>query len=312
MIANVPGDGTIVVLTGKAYTEIDGLASVLAYTDLLRLEGKDSVAVLPGPINRTVTDEIKKWPLRFETQLPKMNNKQLVVMDMSDVKYFSGFIPEEQIVELYDHHAGFESYWQEKLSDKAKIEKVGSCATLIWEEYQKRNQSKNISPVNANLLYTAIISNNLNMFSSVTDQRDKDALNNLKKYTSLPSNWVEHYFREQEKSVFSDPEKTIKEDTKIVTIGNPPIKIVIAQLELWNSKEFFDKYLSEVKTSIVGFGEDLWFLTSPSISEGKNYLFTTSAETKLLLQKVLNVKFEGDLAVTNKLLLRKEILKMLL
>lgn len=310
-MANIKSAQTI-VLTGKAYTEIDGLACVLAYTDLLKLEGKNVVAVLPGPINRTVTEDIKKWPLHFETELPDLENKTLVVMDMSDTKYISGFIPEEQITELFDHHSGFEDYWQKKLGDKAKIQKVGSCATLIWEEYKKRHQDKNISPVNANLLYTAIISNNLNMFSSVTDQRDRDALKELKGYTNLPSNWVEQYFRDQEKTVFTDPERTIKEDTKIVTLSNPPIKIAIAQLELWNSKEFIGKYLAEAKSNLINLGENLWFFTSPSISEGKNYLYTTSAETKLLLDKILKVKFDGDIAITDKLYLRKEIIKLLL
>lgn len=43
---------------------------------------------------------------------------------MSDPEKISNFAPLDQIVEIYDHHSGFESYWEERLGKKAKIELI--------------------------------------------------------------------------------------------------------------------------------------------------------------------------------------------
>src|SRR3989344_4504224 len=55
----------IIVTTGQPFTDIDALACAIAYTELLRLEGKDAEAVLPGPLNKSITNEIKSWNLKF-------------------------------------------------------------------------------------------------------------------------------------------------------------------------------------------------------------------------------------------------------
>ena len=61
----------------------------------------------------------------------------------------------------------------------------------------------------------------------------------------------------------------------------------------------------------MSFGNPKWLLTSPSISEGKNYIYSKNEEIKKLLAKTIKAKFVGDLGTTNKLWLRKEILKKL-
>jgi hypothetical protein len=52
-------------------------------------------------------------------------------------------------------------------------------------------------------------------------------------------------------------------------------------------------------------------MTAPSISEGKNYLFTKSKDIKEVLENKIGAEFEGDIGVTGKLWLRKEILREL-
>lgn len=49
----------------------------------------------------------------------------------------------------------------------------------------------------------------------------------------------------------------------------------------------------------------------PSISEDKNYMYAKSTEVQKLIQNALGCTFENNLCITDKLILRKEILKAL-
>jgi len=77
------------------------------------------------------------------------------------------------------------------------------------------------------------------------------------------------------------------------------------------SEKFLKSHLKEIERALTSFGSENWFLTSPSINEGKNYLFTKNPEMKKLLEKLIGAKFNGDIGTTDKLWLRKEILKEL-
>ena len=293
----------IVVTTGGRFTDIDGLACCVAYNELLEKEGKKSEVVLPGPFNKSVTEKIRNWNIKFKTE-PTDKKSQYILMDISEEEYFPDFTKCGQVVEVYDHRSGFEKYWEDRLVKNAKIELVGACATLIWEEFVKRIKSPEISSTSANLLYTAIASNTLNFNASVTTERDKEAFSQLKGFTSLPKDWIDVYFRDQQKEILKDPYEAVVNDTKVR-------EITIGQLELWESKPVLDKCLPEIEKALTSFGNPKWFLTSPSISEGKNYLYTKDAEIKKLLSQIIGAKFKGDLGTTKKLWLRKEIVQKL-
>ena len=84
---------------------------------------------------------------------------------------------------------------------------------------------------------------------------------------------------------------------------------MIGQLELWDSQKFLVDNLDEVERALKSFGEELWFLTSPSISEGKNYIYTKNDQIKALLKEKINARFSGDIGTTDILWLRKEIVR---
>lgn len=298
----------LVVTAAQPFTDIDALACAIVYSELLTKEGKKSIAVLPGPLNKSVTQGIKKWQLAFVAK-PAFKEAKYILVDISDPEYFADFVDEKNVIEIFDHRVGFEDYWQKRLGTKSKIDMVGSCATLIWEEFTKRIVPVDISSTSANLLYTAIVSNTLNFKAAVTTQRDVSAFHEIGKFTDLPKNWIERYFSDQDKATLAKPKSSLLNDTK--GIGTTRGDIVIGQLELWNSKEFFAKHLAIAKETLKGFGKPLWFLTSPSISEGVNYLYAESGEIKKLLTETIAAKFEGNIGQTKKLWLRKEILKKL-
>jgi len=101
---------------------------------------------------------------------------------------------------------------------KTLIDTVGSCATLIWEKYKDYNLQNQIDNVSANLLYTAIISNTLNLKAQITNKRDLLAVEELKSFIDLPKNWVMIYFNEVTAQILADPINAIKNVLKIRAI----------------------------------------------------------------------------------------------
>lgn len=295
----------IIVTTGQPFTDIDSLACAIAYAEFYNLIGIKALAVLPGPLNKSITEKIKAWGLEFDKEHKTSKVEKYVMVDISEPEYFATFVDLTNVKEIFDHRHGFEKYWKKKLKDNCHIEMVGSCATLIWEQFIESGLQKHISKVSANLLYTAIASNTLNFKASVTTERDVKAFEELKEFINLPEDWIQTYFSDQDEEVKNSISQALLSDTKI----RPDY--AIGQLELWKARKIIKNNLKEIEKTFLSINNSNWFLTSPSISEGKNYLYTKVPAMKKLLKKTINAKFDGDLGETNKLWLRKEIIAKL-
>ena len=279
------------VTSGTAYTDIDVLACAIAFAEL-----NDCVAVLPGIFNATISESMRNWNLNFKTEFKKSYD-QVVIVDMSNPKYIPAQISEDKIVKVFDHHAGFENYWGER----GKIESVGACATLIFELFR----NKKPSATTANLFFTAIFANTLNFKASVTTKRDKVAFEKLKSFIDLPKNWIEQYYSEIESEIFKNFDTAIQNDTKILENG-----WAIAQIELYDANTFVQKseFLKALEKIMSKYSD--WLLTMPSISEGKNYLFSNSENIKQILSEKMQANWNNGIGKIEKLYLRKEILKI--
>jgi len=95
-----------------------------------------------------------------------------LIVDVSNPECFETFVKENDVVEIFDHHHGFEKQWSSRLGGKSHIDFIGSCATLIWEQYVEHYLENSISTTNANLLRTAIITNTLCLKSNLANKCD--------------------------------------------------------------------------------------------------------------------------------------------
>ncbi|MEI7578432.1 MAG: DHH family phosphoesterase [bacterium] len=300
----------LVVTSGCNYADIDVLACVVAYTELQRLLGKNAVTLLEAPFNESVPRTIRSWEMPIVRKYVAEGGDQFAVVDVSEAKYFAKFIQEEQIAVLIDHHFGHEDYWQQKLGNNSIIEPVGSCATLIWEEWRKANcvlkqVQDRISKLSANLLYTAIISNSLNLQAQITKESDRQAAEELLQYTDLPKNWLEVYYQEVEQIILESGTNLIQ--LAINYKDYPSFRMTMGQLELWDGKTFIYKYREKLLTELKNVQSDYLFYSIPSIGENCNYLLTFRQKERDFLSKLFPVSWNGDIGVTEKLWLRKEI-----
>jgi len=300
-----------VITSGETFADIDVLACAISYSELLTLEGKHNEVVLPGIFNSSITPTIREWNLKYKI-LPSDSASPVVIVDISEFEHVAKFVKFENIIEVYDHRFGFQDFWREKLGSNAHVQLVGACATLIWEEYKKRGFADKISSLSANFLTIAILSNTLNFGSTVTTDRDIKAFEDLNKFTNLSSDWAKQYYAEVERDIYEDVGHAIANDTKTFNLETVPFSVVMGQLELWDASTFLSKFKNETKFALEKFGHPDWFISIPSISEKKNYIYTESEKIRSLLSKIVDITFDGDVGITNKLWLRKEIRKKLL
>ena len=239
-----------IISAGKEFIDIDAFACALAYHELLTKEGKESIVVFSGQLNHSVTNLAKQQSVDFIIDYQLKDNDCIIYVDLSDPKHLAfGEETANQIIELYDHHYGFEEYWENKLGIQSHIEHLGAAATLIWEEFQKRGIASAISAKSANLLSLAIIQNTLNFTSTETNDRDRNAFTELGKHRSMEGGWEAKYFDECAKEMAEHFSATLQNDTKIIEKYFDEYPFVFSQLEITEDpKVFLTQYSAEISS----------------------------------------------------------------
>jgi inorganic pyrophosphatase/exopolyphosphatase len=300
-----------IVTAGQKGADADVLGCAVAYAEILRLEGRDAVAVILGVFTASVTKNVLAWDGIYEKTYESHDGDEFVLVDISEPDYFASFVDTNRIVELYDHRLhGQEERWREQLGTSAHVEAVGSCATLIWEQVVERGHSEKLSLSAKRLLFAAIVSNTLNFKARVTTERDICAYEQLKRLCDLPDDWIPRYFEEQEIAIRANLPTLLAADTKVQPIADGTL-IAIAQLELWDASAFVRNHRETLEKIVGNLGASEWFITLASIQEGKNYLLTRSATAEARLTSKLGVTFNDGIAETSALMMRKELIAAL-
>lgn len=302
----------IYITADGLYSDIDIYACSIAYAELLRLKGKNAIAI----VNTIFTESIPQFLLDLEVSFLNQSNidwkraDSIIILDRSDSDGLQRNIDLSKVIELFDHHFGYENFWSERLGKNAHIEKVGSCATLIWEQIKKSDMQKAISANSLILLYSAIISNTLNFKAGVTTERDIKASEEIKNTANISTDFIEEYFQTVSENTLKSPYDSMLKDVKLVVINGR--QIAIGQLEIWDTSEVEKVLLNEIGDYLPKYEGIPWFVTIASIKEGRNVLISRSDIMKESLSKALGIKWnKGNSIKIDNLLLRKEIIKAL-
>lgn len=304
---------TVIVTSGSAYIDIDVLACSLALSYLYKLCGIESISCHTGKMNGTVPEFIKSEVNDLIVKsLPTFRNSKFALVDVSNPQYFEGFVDNEKIIEIYDHHFGFENYWGEKLGKCSTIEHVGSCATLIWEKYVKLKKAQHLPESIAKLLYLAVISNTLNLQAFVTTQRDIEAKIGIEKLGFLCSDLVSEYYSCIEYQMLNDFRNVLLNDVK--THSWRGVSCFIGQLEVLDSQTLIERYFSTgiatkyMKEKYAPTGQ-FWLVIISDINKGYNYIFTECFKTKRLIERTFSFTFDDNFAKSDRLWMRKELIR---
>lgn len=293
------------------YADIDVYASIIAYADLLNQRGKAARTYIPIPPNYSVPDNLRIKEMEGK-EFNLQPDDQVIILDLSDPDTIHKFVSDNQILELIDHHPGYEDYWHERLGDRAIIEKIGAVATSIFEWWGECWDYNKMSPEIAKLLLSAILDNTTNFYAEINTERDRTAAEKLSKIigTSL-DDFTKTYFNDIKEQVMKDLSKALLQDIKI-TKGLPSANdsFAFGQLTLWDAKDIVKDYQKVI--DIMSPKHQYWLTNIISIADNKNYLLSNSDSILEAFKKVLDGNsLDNGTFVTSKVHLRKEILAKL-
>lgn len=297
---------TTVVTSGRKYIDIDAYASMIAYREFLReITKKPVLAISTAPLNQSIPPKLRqtKYNLDSVKLLPKDCN--YIIVDVSNPEFFDPIIKPERIIEIIDHHTGYETFWQEKLGKAAEIEFIGSVCTVIYEKIKSSGEEGVLDKELCQLLTAGILDNTLNLMSNITTERDCKAYDELVKIGGLDENWRREYFELCFAEISNNLEQAIIDDTKIEHVSES-LPEVFGQIVLPSHAEFDAKILPGIFQPY-----DEWMMNVISLDDGKSYIYyggKDTESTKNKLEKLLGVSARDSMIVLDRFKLRKEIM----
>ncbi len=294
----------IVITSGRKYIDIDAYAGIFAYQKLLQNLGYEVYAMTTAILNESIPESIKRLGYEFN-QVDFTKPTKYIVLDVSHPDFIDTFVQEEDIIEIIDHHTGYEEYWQSK-SVKSHIEFIGSIATIIFEMFEKNQKEDLLDASLCKLLIAGILDNTLNLKSSITTSRDIGAYQKLMTIAQLDEKWGESYFQDCYQDLDSNLEEYLKNDTKIEKVSSY-LPEVFGQLIALDINDIL-KNIDRVRQSFEGYEE--WMLNVISLRDGKSYLFYGSASAKEKLESLFSKKAGDTYLELDICMLRKEIMKL--
>ncbi|ALI04447.1 manganese-dependent inorganic pyrophosphatase [Pseudomonas sp. FW306-02-F02-AA] len=296
-----------VVTSGSAYLDIDAYACCIAYAEWLNLTGVDARAVSSAQPNASVSATVLGWNKHFDDYIPRADD-EFVVMDVSDYHYFDPMVKLDRVVEVIDHHPGFEAYWAETLGPNADIRPIGAAATQVFQRWESSGLLPHISAQSAALLATAILDNTLCFTGLRSTDEDLRAFEVLRPLAGLASDWPERYFLECQAAIEADLPVALVADLKIMR-PQSNLPQVFAQMAVWNAEALVQQHRSAMSRWLSAQGDD-WILNIISIGEAKSYLLVEPVVSQHKLSRLLQVDCQPGLVVVEPPLLRKELLSM--
>lgn len=298
-----------VVTSGSAYLDIDAYACCIAYAELLNRQCIAARAVSNAPLNASISTSVLGWDARLDDYRPVAGD-EYVLMDVSDPDHFDPIVQLENVREVIDHHPGFEHYWSQRLGTAADIQPIGAAATLVFLRWEAADRLPHISSHSAALLATAILDNTLNFTGQMTTPQDTRAYDVLARCASLSAEWPQRYFGECQAAIEADLTGALSADMKRMT-ATPNLPQRIAQMTVWDAGELIHQHHAAIDQWLMTQGED-WLLNAISLRECKSYWLTGSSLSRHKLSRLVDVEWQGPLAVLPRGMQRKELLKLAL
>ena len=300
----------IIVTSGARYIDIDAYACMVAYAELMRHCGERAKAASTAPWNESITGSLRSLQADFASHYQSAYDDRFIMVDVSDPSQFDPIVDPGRVIEVIDHHTGFEQHWASKLGVNCRIEFIGAAATLVYERWQARSKLDLMSAPAAELLAAAIMDNTLYFRAGVTTDRDRAAFRYVAERAGIemPS-WTTRYFSDCQTAIMDDFAGSVANDMKMVSFPAVPGELCIGQVVVWDAQPVLNGNLHTI-TNILGGMRPHWIANIVSISEGRSYFFTEDTVVQEWAEGILGLAFKDSIARSDRLWLRKEIIKL--
>lgn len=298
----------IIITAGSSYLDIDAYACCVAMRELLEHKGVKAIAYSNAHTNYSVVQSLvnkgeilKELPADFNEV-----DSRYIIVDVSDPNYIKDSVPLDKVVEVYDHHTGFEEYWQNRIGDNSKIEFIGAAATLVYREWKKSGLEHQISKSTALLLIAAILDNTLDLTSPITTKEDCETYQELCKKADIGDEWRALYFSEVQASIEADLKNAIFGDIKRIS-DNDILPPNFAQLTIWDAQRILNK-LEQIRHWFED-SKGSWMINIIDIKHRISYFVCDDFYHQKEIENIFGVLFKDCVAKSDITYLRKEIIK---
>ncbi|VVQ13792.1 DHH family phosphoesterase [Pseudomonas fluorescens] len=296
-----------IITSGASYLDIDAYACCIAYAELLNLQGIPARAVSSAQANASVSLTVLGWDATFDDYQPTPSD-EFVLVDVSDYHHFDPLVVLERVVEVIDHHPGYEHYWAQTLGAAADIRAIGAAATQVFQRWQAAGVLPQISVQSAALLATAILDNTLNFTGQMTTPADIEAYADLASRAKLPADWPRQYFLECQANIESNLAAALAADSKWMK-PESNLPCFFAQMTVWDADALLQKHRPMIERWMAEQGDD-WLLNVISIRDRKSCFLAPDEVSQQKLSHLLPLDWLAGLAVRAPSMLRKELLKL--
>lgn len=294
----------IIVTSTRPYIDIDAYGSGIAYAFLLCVSGYEARFLTSSQLNYSVPTSIREKNCEIKLSNYKMLNENYnyIVVDVSDYKKIDKIADISKVIEVIDHHMGYELFWKDKT--KVTIESIGAVCTIIFERWLNSGLLNKI-PINiAKLLISGILDNTINLQAQITTSRDIYAYNTLLELIG-EKDWGLRYYDMCSNMIRGNINKSLISDMKIIDFI-PCLPKFIGQLAIYKSSEVLLQNYEEIVYFFNRFSND-WVLNLIDISCNVSIFITECSVSQEKISSLFDVKFYNGIAYCNRSWLRKEI-----
>jgi inorganic pyrophosphatase/exopolyphosphatase len=230
---------------------------------------------------------------------------KFVLVDVADPTRIDPRINPSQVIKIFDHDPLV--FLDKFINSENHIELVGSCATLIAEEFKKVSKVPTLS--SAIYLHSAIISNTVNFKYSVTTVRDIDAAAWLKKITGLDDKYIIKMFENKSKISAASLPRDLYIELAVKTLFGK--KIAIVQIEMVNVDSMGSELNQVLLQTLLNFKEeyalDYIFFSGIDVIKGFNVFYTIDEKSRRLFSSALCIPNLKPGYKTDQIIMRKQI-----
>lgn len=289
--------------------DIDAYACCVAMKELLELRGETAIAYSPVKFNYSVCKSLVQSE-QITAELPKNcceERLRYIIVDVSDPEYIKKSVPLDKVIEVYDHHTGYEAFWESRIGSSSHIEFIGAAATMIYNQWKRWDMQSKMKRSTALLLIAAILDNTLFLTSKNTTDADRTAFVELCKKENIDRDWCASYFSEVQSGVEADLKYAVFHDIKQIN-KNSVLPHRFAQLSVWDAHRIIQR-LPEIR-KWFSTGDESWMLNVIDIQRQCSYFVCDDTYYQHKLEELFDIHFVMGTAKTPVPYLRKEIIKL--
>lgn len=175
-----PEDGVTYVV-GHQNPDTDTVGTAIAYAKLRTALGFNTVAVIPGKLNKETQYLLDYFKIETPEILKDAAGKNIILVDHADYQQAVPNMDKANIVEILDHHQPAGLSFENNLVYRSAP--IGATATMVYNEYKVNHV--HIDRKTAGLLAAAIISDTNNLKKERTTEADRVYLAELCKKAGI-------------------------------------------------------------------------------------------------------------------------------